>query len=139
MTRMIAIVLVILSIAFCLTGCSGKDNTNVSTTPNGTVNGNNDTTEIGPGLEPKPATGSSVQGNDFQDAVTTPAHPAQDNYSNDVTTPDAIPNDTPMENFGNDMKDAASDIMDGARNAMDDVTGSRSRSRTSGTGMVGGR
>ena len=139
MTRMIAILLVILSVAFCLTGCSGRDNTNVSTTPNGTVNGSNGTTETGPGPDPTVPSESSVHGNDFQDSVTTPAHPAQDNYGNDVTDPDAAPDDTPLENFGSDMKDAAEDMVDDTKDVIDDVTGKRARTGVSGTGMTGGR
>ena len=140
MKRMIAILLAVLTVAAMLTGCSGRDNTNVSTTPDGTVNGNNAETTTPNDQRPN----TPNQGNDFQGAVIDPVDPTTDNNtttdSGNANRPEnGTTEKSPMENFGDDMTDAAEDIIDGTENAIDDAVGNNARARHSGTGMVGGR
>ena len=137
MKRTIAILLAVVTAMALLAGCSGRDNNNVSTTPNGTVNGSNNEAVAPNNQRP----GTPDQNNDFEGAVVDPVDPPM---NNDTTTEENRPEnntteESPMEEFGNDMKDAAQDAMDDAENAVEDITGNGARARRSGTGMAGGR
>lgn len=118
MKRMIAIVLAALTIAASLTGCGGRGN--VSTTPDGTVNGyqdNNDSSK-----------NDTQYGNDYADSYADTRKPEH-----------------PMQEFGDDLEDAADDVMDGVEDFMDrddDRSGSGRHGtfdpdRRTGTGMAG--
>ena len=133
MKRTIAILLAVLTSAALLTGCSGTD-TNVSTTPNGTVNGteNNakpDRTPSGSNTDTQP----EVPNQDRESAGSVPNTDNGTGENNSSTTPDQN-----GSSFEQDMTDAADDALDGMKDAVEDVTGSRAASR-SGRGMVGGR
>jgi len=122
MKRMIAILLAVLTTAALLTGCSGRNDGNVSTTPDGTVNGSNPTTTV-------PGHSSGTTGSDGSNV--NPADQNDATGSNDTGSA--------MENFGNDMKDAANDMMDDVENAMEPDSKRSSTHRESGVGMQGGR
>ena len=124
MKRMIAILLAVLTMTAVLAACGSDgvtDSGNVSTTPNGTVNGTNGTNG---------ANGNGVNGN--QNGVT--------GSNGTVTTPNENNNgvyDSNQNGIADSFENGAADIIEGTGNAIDEaVTG---RSARTGTGMTGGR
>ena len=129
MKRMIAIVLVILSLTVVLAGCSGTETdagmTNGSTgsSTNGSAgansSGSTDSGSAGMTQNPAPDAGNGIPSDNENGIIEEERPAAQD--------------DNALEEFGDDMKDMADD----AGTAIDDAIDGRSR--RSGTGMTGGR
>ena len=121
MKRMIAILLAVLTMTAVLAACGSDgvtDSGNVSTTPNGTVNGTNGTNGNG-------VTGSQNGVNGSSGAVTTPNENNSGMY------------DSNRNGMEDNFENGAEDIIEGTGNAIDEaVTG---RSARTGTGMTGGR
>lgn len=131
MKRMIAILLAVLTMTAVLAACSSDgvtDSGNVSTTPNGTVNGTNGTNG---------ANGNGVNGN--QNGVTGNQNGVTGSNGT-VTTPGETNNgvyDSNQNGIADSFENGAADIIEGTGNAIDEaVTG---RSARTGTGMTGGR
>ena len=124
MKRMIAILLAVLTMTAVLAACGSDgvtDNGNVSTTPNGTVNGTNGTN----GTNGNGVTGSQNGANGSSGAVTTPNENNSGMY------------DSNRNGMEDNFENGAEDIIEGTGNAIDEaVTG---RSARTGTGMTGGR
>ena len=131
MKRMIAILLAVLTMTAVLAACGSDgvtDSGNVSTTPNGTVNGTNGANG---------ANGNGVNGN--QNGVTGNQNGANGS-SGAVTTPNENNSgmyDSNRNGMEDNFENGAEDIIEGTGNAIDEaVTG---RSARTGTGMTGGR
>ena len=124
MKRMIAILLAVLTMTAVLAACGSDgvtDSGNVSTTPNGTVNGTNGTN----GTNGNGVTGSQNGANSSSGAVTTPNENNSGMY------------DSNRNGMEDNFENGAEDIIEGTGNAIDEaVTG---RSARTGTGMTGGR
>ena len=125
MKRMIAIVLVILTMTATLAGCrstnTGTGMTNGTTTTDKPETNNNSTS------------GSMTEVPSYDAGSGTPSS-SEDGIIED-TRPDAQ-NDNVIKDFSDDMQD----MVDDAGNAVEDVIDGRaSRSNRTGTGMSGGR
>ena len=156
MKRMIAILLAVLTMTALLTGCSGRGKDNVSTTPNGTVNGSNtngdnaasngNTANGNTANGNEPMTGApgpngttDTNGNGKDNAVTEPDR-NESPYEEDTVTPVDPDRDNVVENngsIGQDIENGVNDVIDDTEDVLDDAV--NGRSRRSGTGMVGGR
>lgn len=136
MKRTIAILLTAFALTFALAGCSGTGNGNtVSTTPNGTVNGGENSTT---GSTTTPETGTTTRPNGSNGTTMEPGTSTGDNAttpngnSGNTNTSDQTDNNV-VQDFGRDMEHAA----ENARDMIDDAV--QSRQQRTGTGMTGGR
>ena len=96
MKRMIAIAMTALILALSLIGCGGRNDGNVSDTPNGTINSS-----------------SGI----YQDGLS------RNNPTSDSETTAKNHSDNKTDRFMNDMKDAATDIGDAVGDAVTPGTG----------------
>ena len=156
MTRVITILLALMTLSVLLTGCSGRQaEGNISTTPDGTVNGGtgSSTENNGSGS----MTQDSGSGNTQPDSVV----PGTDRNDSASQQPESSSganggmsdrpgestggmNDRPEGSVGSDMEQGFDDMVDGAKDAIDDMQDAigepaEGRARRSGTGMTGGR
>ena len=120
MKRMIAIVLVILTMTAVLAGCSGRGNSTANNNTTGpAANDNNMNSNGTNGVSGTPNTGSGTPSSS-ENGVIEDTNPT--NRKNNI-----------IEEFGNDMQDM---VDDAGRAVQDAVDGNHARN---GTGMAGGR
>ena len=137
MKRMIAILLAVLTMTVVLAACSNdgvSGNGNVSTTPNGTVNGSNGSVTDNYG------TGANGNGNSNGDNNGVNGNNGTATTPNGNTNNGTLPNgeyDRDHDGIVDDFENGVENAIDGTRDAIDEaVTG---RSARTGTGMIGGR
>ena len=146
MKRVITILLALMTLSVLLTGCSGRQaEGNISTTPNGTVNGGTGSSTENNSSNSNASADSNVPGVDRNDnAYQQPGNASGSNGT--MTDRPGEPNgsDRPEGSVGSDMEQGFDDMVDGAKDAIDDMQDAigepaEGRSRRSGTGMTGGR